>query len=224
MHDKFTVVDGEWVETGSWNYTDSDTYHLNNNAIVIHSRDLASNYTDEFEKMFLTERFGGSKPAGVPYPTLSIIGAATENYFSPKDHAANQVIRWISSARERIHFLAFSYTHAGIGDAMLDRLQAGVEVGGVFETNGSETRFSQFRRLKESGADVWLDGNPWFMHHKVILVDDHITLFGSFNFSSAADKSNDENLLVVDDPGLAAAFEAEYERVRKWAIDPPVRR
>ena len=31
MHDKFTVVDGEWVEMGSWNYTDGDTYHLNNN-------------------------------------------------------------------------------------------------------------------------------------------------------------------------------------------------
>src|SRR5436853_111362 len=31
MHHKFTVVDGEWVQTGSWNYTDGDTYRLNNN-------------------------------------------------------------------------------------------------------------------------------------------------------------------------------------------------
>jgi phosphatidylserine/phosphatidylglycerophosphate/cardiolipin synthase-like enzyme len=28
MHHKFTVVDGEWVQTGSWNYTDGDTYRL----------------------------------------------------------------------------------------------------------------------------------------------------------------------------------------------------
>jgi len=34
MHNKFTVVDKEWVETGSWNYTDGDTYHLNNNTLI----------------------------------------------------------------------------------------------------------------------------------------------------------------------------------------------
>src|SRR5262249_32771199 len=39
MHNKFTVVDKEWLSTGSWNYTDGDTYHLNNNMIVIHSRE-----------------------------------------------------------------------------------------------------------------------------------------------------------------------------------------
>jgi phosphatidylserine/phosphatidylglycerophosphate/cardiolipin synthase-like enzyme len=62
------------------------------------------------------------------------------------------------------------------------------------------------------------------MHHKVIIIDNHVTLFGSFNFSSNADKDNDENLLIVDDPGLTAAFEAEYQRVRSLALSPPVRR
>jgi phosphatidylserine/phosphatidylglycerophosphate/cardiolipin synthase-like enzyme len=224
MHNKFTVVDGQWVEMGSWNYTDSDTYLLNNNAIIIRSSELATNYTVEFEKMFIGHRFGASKPRGVPYPSLEIAGASVENYFSSEDHVASQVMRWLGGARQRIHFLAFSYTHTGIADAMVERLQAGVDVGGIFENEGSQTRFSQFRRLKEAGADVMVDGNPRFMHHKVIVVDDHITIFGSFNFSSAADRDNDENLLIVDDPGLAAAFEAEYQRVRGWAMNPPVRR
>src|SRR5262249_41823443 len=47
MHNKFTVVDGEWVETGSWNYTDGDSYHLNNNLAIFHSSELADNYTTE---------------------------------------------------------------------------------------------------------------------------------------------------------------------------------
>src|SRR6266516_4434955 len=52
MHNKFMVVDGAAVWTGSWNFTDGDTYRLNNNAIKIASPDLAQNYTAEFEKMF----------------------------------------------------------------------------------------------------------------------------------------------------------------------------
>src|SRR5205814_3739022 len=72
MHNKFTVVDSEWVETGSWNYTDGDTYRLNNNLAILHSRELAANYTAEFEKMFVQRKFGPSKPKGVPNPVLQI--------------------------------------------------------------------------------------------------------------------------------------------------------
>lgn len=224
MHHKFTVVDGEWVETGSWNYTDSETNRNNNNAIIIQSRALAENYTAEFEKMFSRHQFGSAKPPGVPHPSLSIAGAQVENYFSPEDKGATHVIRWVGGARQRIHFMAFSFTHDGIGDAMLQRAQTGVKVEGVFETVGSDTQFSEFRRMKQAGLDVYLDGSPWALHHKVIIIDDRVSIFGSFNFTSSADRSNDENLLIVDDPGLAAAFEAEYQRIRALALNPPIRR
>jgi phosphatidylserine/phosphatidylglycerophosphate/cardiolipin synthase-like enzyme len=220
MHNKFTIVDGEWVQTGSWNYTVNDTYRNNNNQIIIQSRELATNYTAEFEKMFTARQFGGAKPPGVPSPTLSIAGARVENYFSPEDRPGAHIIRWISGARQRIRFLAFSFTHDGIGDAMLDRARSGVQVAGVFETTGSDTRFSEYNRFKSAGLDVLLDGNPRNLHHKVIIIDDRVTVFGSFNFSSNADRSNDENLLIVEDPGLAAAFEAEYQRVRAVAESP----
>jgi phosphatidylserine/phosphatidylglycerophosphate/cardiolipin synthase-like enzyme len=224
MHHKFVVADEEWVLTGSWNFTDGDTYRLNNHAIVIQSRDLASNYRAEFEKMFGTKAFGAAKAPGVPHPRLTIAGTQVENYFSPKDNVAAQVIRWVSSARQQIHFMAFSFTHDGIGDAMLERARTGVQVGGVFETTGSETQFSEFRRMKQAGLDVLQDGSPWVMHHKVIVIDGRVVVFGSFNFSANADRDNDENLLVVDDPGLAAAFEAEYQRMRAIALNPPARR
>jgi phosphatidylserine/phosphatidylglycerophosphate/cardiolipin synthase-like enzyme len=222
MHDKFVVVDGEWVLTGSWNFTDGDTYRLNNNAIIIHSRQLAANYAGEFEKMF-GRKFGASKSAGVPNPVLSFDGARVENSFCPQDKCADQVIRWVNTARQQIHFMAFSFTHDGIGSAMMDRAKAGVPVAGVFEKTGSETKFSEYGRMKQAGLDVLQDGSPWTMHHKVIIIDNHVTIFGSFNFSSNADKDNDENLLIVDDPTIAAAFEAEYQRVRNVALNPPAR-
>jgi phosphatidylserine/phosphatidylglycerophosphate/cardiolipin synthase-like enzyme len=220
MHNKFTIVDGEWVQTGSWNYTVNDTYRNNNNQIIIQSRELAANYTAEFEKMFTARQFGGNKPPGVPSPTLSIAGARVENYFSPEDRPAAHIIRWVNGARQRIVFLAFSFTHDGIGEAMLARAQAGVQVAGVFETTGSDTRFSEYNRFKTAGLDVLLDGNPRNLHHKVIVIDGRVTIFGSYNFSSNADTDNDENVLIVEDPGLAAAFEAEYQRVRTVAASP----
>ena len=62
------------------------------------------------------------------------------------------------------------------------------------------------------------------MHHKVIIIDDRIVIFGSFNFSDNADTQNDENLLIVDSPDIARAFKAEFERVLALAKNPPVKK
>lgn len=220
MHNKFLVVDGAAVWTGSWNFTTGDTYRLNNNAIKIMSPELAQNYTVEFEKMFVGRTFGPNKPAGVPHPQLTIGGVPVENYFAAEDKVASHVVQKIQQAKQSIHFLAFSFTNDPIGNAVMERAQAGVQVMGVFEKTGSETRFSEFGRMKKAGLDVLQDGNPYSMHHKVFILDGHIVIFGSFNFSDNADKDNDENLLIVDDAQIAAAFEAEFQRVREVAVTP----
>jgi phosphatidylserine/phosphatidylglycerophosphate/cardiolipin synthase-like enzyme len=224
MHNKFTVVDGEWVEMGSWNYTDGDTYHLNNNLAIFHSKDLADNYTAEFEKMFVQKKFGAAKPKGVPHPTLQIGGMPMENYFAAEDGVAAHIIEKINQAQRKIHFLAFSFTHDGMGQATMERRKAGAEVQGVFETTGSNTPFSEYGKMKQAGLDVYQDGNPYVMHHKLILLDDRVTIFGSFNFSENADKDNDENLLIVTDPAFTAQFEQEYQRVLAVAKNPPAKK
>jgi phosphatidylserine/phosphatidylglycerophosphate/cardiolipin synthase-like enzyme len=221
MHNKFVVVDDAAVWTGSWNFTENDTYRLNNNAIRIASPELAQNYTAEFEKMFVKRKFGPNKPAGVPHPVLTINGVHVENYFAAEDKVAGHIVDHLKQAQQSIHFLAFSFTHDGVGGAVIDRAKAGVQVSGVFETTGSETQFSEFGRMKKAGLDVLQDGNPYVMHHKVFIIDGRKVIFGSYNFSSNADTDNDENLLIVDDPALAQAFEAEFQRVREVALNPP---
>jgi len=221
MHDKFVVVDGAAVWTGSWNFTDGDTYHLNNNAIRISSPELAQNYATEFEQMFIERKFGPSKLASTPNLLLSIGGVRVENYFAPRDRVADRIITRLQQARQSIHFLAFSFTSKPIGDALIERARAGVQVAGVFETTGSQTESSQFAPLKRAKIDVLTDGNPYVMHHKVFVVDGRTVIFGSFNFTNNAERDNDENLLIVDDPGLARAFEAEFQRVREVALHPP---
>jgi len=58
------------------------------------------------------------------------------------------------------------------------------------------------------------------MHHKVIVIDERIVITGSYNFTSRAERTNDENLLIIDDPSLTAAYLAEFERVFEQANNP----
>jgi phosphatidylserine/phosphatidylglycerophosphate/cardiolipin synthase-like enzyme len=115
--------------------------------------------------------------------------------------------------------LAFSFTQDDIGEAMLNRAEAGVKVQGVFETTGSETDFSYYPIMLSEGLQVRQDGNPRVMHHKVIIIDRDTVVFGSYNFSQNANDSNDENLLIVYDPTFAQAFVREFEKV--WSEAKP---
>ena len=221
MHDKYVVVDGQRVWTGTWNFTDNDTYRYNNAGLWIESPELAANYTAAFETLFTDRQFGNKKKTRPTTANLAVAGIPVENYFTPKDNATAAIVNRLKQARQSIHFMAFSFTGDTMGQAMLDRAAAGVEVRGVFETTGSKTQFSEYGRLKDAGLDVLQDGNPYLMHHKVIVIDGRTVVVGSFNFSKGAQTSNDENLLIIDDANLARLFEEEFQRVYATAQNPP---
>jgi len=213
MHNKFTVVDGTWVETGSWNYTEGDTRRLDNNQVIFRSPELAQQFTDEMERLLAPRR---PRPP-VSLPLVELPDTRIEAHFSPDSGIAALLAQRIQQVQRRVHFLAFSFTEDGIGQALLDRWQAGSEVEGVFESSGASTSASELRRLQAAGVPVYQDGNPYFMHHKVMLLDDRVTVFGSFNFSRSADSENDENLLFVENEAFTARFEQEFQRVLRIA-------
>ncbi|MBI5033067.1 MAG: hypothetical protein HZB51_21305 [Chloroflexi bacterium] len=221
MHNKFVVVDKAAVWLGSWNFTTNDTYRYNNNGLSIQSKELAQNYTATFEKMFVDKKFAGQRKAGGTTSKLTINGITIENYFAPEDKVVDKIVPRLQAAGQKIDFMAYSFTEDKIGQAILARAGAGVTVRGVFENTGSETQFSEYSGMKKAGLDVWQDGNPYLMHHKVFVIDDKTVILGSFNFSVNANTDNDENLLIVDDPALAAQFTAEFGRVYATAKNPP---
>jgi phosphatidylserine/phosphatidylglycerophosphate/cardiolipin synthase-like enzyme len=51
MHDKFTVIDGDVVLTGSYNYTALATYENHENLVLIASREVAARYLAEFKNI-----------------------------------------------------------------------------------------------------------------------------------------------------------------------------
>ena len=215
MHDKFIILDGQVVWTGSWNLTINDTYRNNNNAIALRSQAAVENYQTEFNEMFIEGRFGPTSPVNTPNHIFTQDGTIVEVYFAPEDEVISQIVSAVAGAQELVRFMTFSFTVDEIGAALMDRAAHGVDIQGIFERTGSETQYSEFGRLFCAGLPVRQDGNPFVLHHKVFIIDDDIVVTGSFNISDNATHSNDENLIIIHDPDLAAQYLAEFDR--RWA-------
>lgn len=219
MHNKFVIIDGALVWTGSTNLTSNGVFRNNNNALAIESASLARVYEGEFQEMW-NGQFGAQAPSSVAQQGLSIQGTPVQVYFAAEDKPISALVPLVQQAQESVRFMAFSFTHDELAQAMLDRAAAGVSVAGVFETRGSETEFSELSRLYCAGLPVRQDGNPGMMHHKVIIIDDRLLVTGSANFSESADRFNDENVIVIDNQDLAQEYVREFERIWAQASDP----
>jgi phosphatidylserine/phosphatidylglycerophosphate/cardiolipin synthase-like enzyme len=219
MHNKFFVIDGSVVWTGSWNVTANGSYKNNNNVVVFFSEEIAHNYAVEFNEMF-NGQFGPTSPVNTPNKYVDISGHRVATYFAPEEDVFGGVNTMIYSASESVHFMAFSFTEDTLAMAMLGQAERGIEVSGLFETRGANTDYSECNRLLGAGLDVRLDSNPATMHHKVIIIDGRTVITGSFNFSASANQKNDENLLIINDKELASLYEAEFEKLMNEAYVP----
>ena len=219
MHNKFWIFDDQMVWTGATNITVNGIFANNNNAIVIYSPDVAQIYEREFDEMW-GGQFGPTSPSTVDQQTATVNGVSVQVLFAPEDQVISRLVPLIEGAQKSIRFMAFSFTHDDLGKAVLARAQAGVDVQGIFETRGSETEESEMRALYCANVPVRQDTNSTAFHHKVFVVDDALVITGSFNFSDNADTSNDENVVIVTEAGLAAEYLKEFEQ--RWAesVDP----
>lgn len=52
MHDKFVAVDGQVVETGSFNFTQADEHANAENVLVVHDLAVAQQYGHKWERLW----------------------------------------------------------------------------------------------------------------------------------------------------------------------------
>jgi phosphatidylserine/phosphatidylglycerophosphate/cardiolipin synthase-like enzyme len=211
MHDKMVIIDGKVLFMGSWNLSYNDTYRNNNNLLRITDPKIIANYQAKFNELFVDKRFGAKAEVKVPYPTLTIDGVKVENYFSPEDEVMAKLVSLVGGAKKTVHFIIFTYTHADLSSAMIARAKAGVQVAGVIENRGASQ--GALVPLFCAKLPVKTDGNKYTMHHKVIIIDGEIVITGSYNFTKSADDSNDDNVLVIHSPAVAALYEQEYQKL-----------
>lgn len=220
MHNKFWIFDQQIVWTGSTNITENGIFDQNNNVLVIYSPELAAIYEAEFQEMWNGE-FGPRSTSQLDSQYAVVNGSAMRVIFTSEDPAIEEaIIPLINSAQSSIRFLAFSFTDYPMAKAMIDRAAVGVDVAGVFEKVGSSTDAAELRTLYCAGVPARRDENGGFMHNKVVIVDERYVVTGSLNFSTNAETSNDENVLIIDNPDIARLYMQEFERIWSIASDP----
>ncbi len=213
MHNKFWIFDQQITWTGSTNITANGIFKQNNNVLVIRSPEVAFIFEREFQEMW-SGQFGPRAPSTMNTQWAILDGTPIQVIFSAEDHALSNLIALVNDAKVSVRFLSFSFTDYPLAQAMIDRFKAGVDVKGVFETMGSESINSELRTLWCAQVPARQDGNTAnFLHDKIIIIDNSIVVTGSLNFSTNADESNDENVVIVDNAEIAALYLQEFDKI-----------
>jgi phosphatidylserine/phosphatidylglycerophosphate/cardiolipin synthase-like enzyme len=157
------------------------------------------------------------------YRSVPIAGPGTATTcFTPPEDCTALIRRELAAAERQVLVQAYSFTSAPIADALVAARRRGVEVTVLLDGDSAEGPASVLPGLTRGGVRVLLDDPPGIAHNKVMVIDGARVITGSFNFTRAAEERNTENLLVLRDAAIAAAYVANWERRR--AVSEPVPR
>lgn len=228
FHQKFMIL-GNSVLTGSTNFTTTGVTKNLNHVVVIDDAEVANAYKKEFKEI-REGRFGKFSLGHDDKPKeATVSGMRVKTLFAP-DHAPEmEIMKQILKARSRIDFAAFTFAQSsGIDDALIAAHRNGIKVSGVLDRRQANQKWAAKRTLSGAGVDIKVAGGTGRLgkvHHKLMVIDDQVTIFGSFNYTKPANKSNDENIVIVGDVDttsaaartaqtrIATACRAEIERI-----------
>ena len=236
QHNKVIIVRSPTQQravAGSTNFSWRGFYVQNNNAIVVRTAEAVAPFAAAFETYFAHKSTFRRTAESTGWVSLGLDGIDASVTFSPHadDHLTLAGIAAdIRKAKSSVFYsLAFLYQTPG---SIMDALKAVTDDDSIFVYGISDKRVGGIVLHKNAENPVpvapasLVEGNTPYpfsveptinggiqMHHKFIVIDantdDARVYVGSFNFSSSADKSNGENLLLIRDARVATSFMVE---------------
>ncbi|MEB3172680.1 MAG: phosphatidylserine/phosphatidylglycerophosphate/cardiolipin synthase family protein [Cyanobacteriota bacterium] len=190
----------------------------------------------------LDSRFGVAKDSGGPQQAM-VQGTAVKVLFAPhRRNDPNHGLAWIESllaeSETSIDLNLFVFSAQNLSNALRELHSQGVRLRVLADPGFANRSFSEtldllglslpdHRCKVEAGNQPWQQehlkvGTPNLrpgdkLHHKVAVIDNRTVITGSFNWSPSAAHQNDETLLVIDSPQLAAHFSAEMDHLWRSA-------
>lgn len=241
QHNKTIVVDGPKVKAavcGSTNFTWRGLYVQSNNAVIVRGNKAIAPFRQAFDDYWNHEtpgKFGKTQSA--TWADLGLAGIDARVAFSPHS-SANALLPAIAAdigkTRSNLFYsLAFLYQTRG---AMRDTIKQLTENDRIFVYGVSDRKVGGIDLQKPSGNRTPVypsalagssvpepfkseptGGGGNRMHHKFLVVDfdkpSARVYFGSYNFSTPADRQNGENLLLIRDRRVAVSFMIEALRI-----------
>ncbi len=180
----------------------------------------------------------GEPPTAIDPDMRSDEKTVIDVVMSPKPHESSHLARiaeMIDAAEDTIDIAMYSFSDAGISEALEAAVARGVKVRFVFETarddkskTGSELKSSKSGRLEAAGVNVRFVNK--IMHHKFIIVDGPVhdetradtarIASGSANWSGTAATDFDENTIFSrGNVELAIAYQREFDLMWEHSRD-----
>lgn len=226
MHNKFMVIDvnsansaDAIVMTGSYDFSTEQTDSDFNNILFIQNQSLALAYYNEFNKMWggtgaspvlASEAFGTHKTTSTQH-IFNVNGTTVELYFSPKDTAGNHLQSTVNSANTDLFFGIYTFTDNTVANLIKAKFNSDVSVKGIMDQ--FSLGFSAYTTLNPVlGSNMQVYSGSYIYHNKIMVVDasnplsDPQVFTGSFNWTTAAETSNDENAIIIHDASIANEY------------------
>lgn len=189
-------------------------------------------------------RFGRQKPARA-VRSIQVGNIPIDVHFSPSPSSvawkasSNGVIaKTLQTATRSVNMALFVFSDQQLANALLPLQRQGIEIQAVIEPGFAYRSYSEALDLLgiALAEDCYVEPNnqPWqpgitsigvprlppgdLLHNKFGVVDSQTVIMGSHNWTEAANTGNDETLLVIHSPIVAAHYQREFDRLYKTAI------
>lgn len=223
MHDKFAIRDGKHLWTGSANFTRGGLVLQDNACLEASSATLAKAYQPVFEDLF---RQPATLAAPEPVKPTTLGGAQISVYFAPgAGEGIDSLCSRLLGEAKKVRLMAFVITDPDILGALAHFRASGSDIQAIVDpaaiTVAKKIKtldptllwWTSDARIRVARSHAFTNtGDNDFQHNKVLILDDHRVICGSYNLSENAE-ANDENLLLIDSKPIAAAYSAYFDAV-----------
>lgn len=152
--------------------------------------------------------------------------ALTEILFAPQDKPTLRLLEFINKSKNRIHAAVYMLTDKTIAQALiLAKNTRNVDVQLVIDKISYESSFGKGKILEENGIPIFIyesgktssSGRTFFnnpiMHHKFALFDNTLWT-GSFNWTVAANRYNQENVVITNNKKVLQRFDDCFKQLK----------
>jgi phosphatidylserine/phosphatidylglycerophosphate/cardiolipin synthase-like enzyme len=147
--------------------------------------------------------------------TVKFQGKPTiEVYFSPHGGCTEAIVKEIENAKSSIFIQAYSFTSAPIAKALVEAHKRGINIKVILDKSQKSANYSSATFLSNSGIPTFIDSAHAIAHNKIIIIDKRVVIGGSFNFTSAAENKNAENLIILRSKEIAAKYQENWQQHR----------
>lgn len=211
-----------------------------NNLVTINSSEIANAFQTEFNLMWEKKQFKRKK-RDRPTQTFTLGRSTVQLHFSPTEKRSDWnassnglIAETLREAKTSIDLALFVFSDVKLSAKLAPLTKKPIAIRGLFDPGFMTRPYS--KSLDMLGLNVPCQGknsNPWnppaqsvgvpklppgdLLHHKFAILDRSSVILGSHNWTSSANHTNDETLLIVTNPQVAAHYQQEFDRLSKTA-------